>query len=56
MKTITLELETLSDWCPKMAYNVQGFAMAVFIRKEFSKPLLQNQCYTFGFLKLIINR
>ena len=26
------------------ATSLKGFAMAVFIRKEFSKPLLQNQC------------
>ena len=23
----------------------KGFAMAVFMRKVYSKPLLQNQCY-----------
>jgi hypothetical protein len=27
-----------------MEYNEKGFAMAVFMRKVFSKPLLQNQC------------
>ena len=27
-----------------LAGNGKGFAMAVFIRKELSKPLLQNQC------------
>ena len=25
--------------------TLKGFAMAVFMRKDFSKPLLQNLCY-----------
>jgi hypothetical protein len=32
--------------CANLRLTVKGFAMAVFIQYKFSKPLLQNQCYT----------
>ena len=49
MKTIFLnfpELDEALKEAKKLSNknSEKGFAMAVFIRKVFSKPLLQNQC------------